>query len=426
MRRRILLAILLAVAVTACALGIPLGYTALTEVDSVTRGDLGARAEAVATIIDDQIAAGEQPNLDTARAGIPPDGEILLSTPRYGILTVGVRPDDAISEHASVVDGGTVRVSAPAGPTRSREAQVAGFVLLLVVLSVAVGTAVAIVTARRLARPLRDVAHRAARLGAGDFRADPARYQVPELDMVTETLDSSAAALAALVQRERDLVGDVSHQLRSRLTAVRLRIEELAGHPDPEVAEDASAALGQVDRLTEVLDELLSTSRRARAHGAEAVELGTELEKIAGEWSGLLRAEDRDLRSRIPDDLSARATPARLREVVGVLLDNARGHGAGTVTLSARRSEGAVLVEVSDEGSGVPDELAGHVFDRGVSGRGSTGVGLTLARALVDADGGRLELSTAAPATFTVFLPAETVPSSRGDRSGMPSEELPR
>ncbi len=426
MRRRILLAILLAVAVTACALGIPLGYTALSEVGSITRHDLDTRAEAVATIVDDQIASGGHPNLEAARAGIPPDGEILLSTPRYGIFTVGVQPDNAISEHASVVNGGTVRVSAPAGPTRSREAQGAGFMLLLVVLSLAVGTAVAIVTARRLARPLREVAHRAARLGAGDFRADPARYGVPELDMVAETLDSSAAALASLMQRERDLVGDVSHQLRSRVTALRLRVEELAGHPDPEVSEDASAALGQADRLTEVVDGLLCTARRARAQGVEAVELRTELETIAGEWCGLLRAEGRNLRTRVPAELVARATPARLREAIGVLLDNARRHGAGTVTLSARRGEGAVLVEVSDEGVGVPDQLAGHVFERGVSGRGSTGVGLAVARALVDADGGRLELSTAAPATFTVFLLAPAATGAMDHDPGAPGEHEPR
>jgi signal transduction histidine kinase len=424
-RRRILLAILLAVAVTACALGIPLGYTALTEVEGVTRHDLGTRAEAVATIIDDQIAAGQRPNLEAARAGNPPDGEILLSTPRFGILTLGVRPDDAISEHASVVGGGSVRVSAPAAPTRSREAQVAGFVLLLVVLSVAVGTGVAIVTARRLVRPLREVAHRAARLGAGDFRADPARYDVPELDMVAETLDSSTTALASLMQRERNLVGDVSHQLRSRVTALRLRIEGLASHPDPEVAEDASAALGQADRLTAVVDELLSAARRARADGAEAVELRAELAKLAAEWADMLRAEGRELRTGIPGDLSARATPARLREAIGVLLDNARHHGAGTVTLAARRGEGTVLVEVSDEGAGVPDELAGHVFERGVSGRSSSGVGLALARALVDADGGRLELSAAAPATFTVFLLAPGT-GTIGDEPAAPSEHEPR
>ena len=64
-----------------------------------------------------------------------------------------------------------------------------------------------------------------------------------------------------------------------------------------------------------------------------------------------------------------------------------------------------IVVEVGDHGDGVPPELAPHVFDRGVSGAASTGVGLALARALVEADGGRLELARTKPATFAVFLP---------------------
>jgi signal transduction histidine kinase len=127
---------------------------------------------------------------------------------------------------------------------------------------------------------------------------------------------------------------------------------------------------------------------------------------------------------RVPDGLIARATPAKLRESIGVLLDNAVRHGAGTVTLSARRGDGTVVIDVADAGNGVPDDLAAHVFERGVSGGGSTGFGLALARALVESDGGRLELSTRQPATFTVFL---SVPRA-GDVRGVkwPAERGPR
>jgi len=72
----------------------------------------------------------------------------------------------------------------------------------------------------------------------------------------------------------------------------------------------------------------------------------------------------------------------------------------------------------------VPDELAAHIFERGVSGSGSTGLGLALARALIDSDGGRLELSTARPPTFTVFLPVPRAADVRGVR--WPAERGPR
>jgi len=119
-----------------------------------------------------------------------------------------------------------LRLAVDAGPMHTRQAQVAALVALVVVATVGIGTLVAIVTARRLASPLRHLGDRASRLGAGDFRLDRARYDVRELDLVAEALDTSATALAQLVQRERELVGDVSHQLRSRLTALQLRLED--------------------------------------------------------------------------------------------------------------------------------------------------------------------------------------------------------
>jgi signal transduction histidine kinase len=262
------------------------------------------------------------------------------------------------------------------------------------------------VTARRLAEPLSDVADRAARLGAGDFRPASGRHGIPELDRVSDVLDTSAAALSDLVQRERELVGDVSHQLRSRLTALQLRLDELAAHPDPSARREAMAALEQTEKLTAVLDELLDAARAARAAGAEVSDLREGLATVAEEWRPALKAAGRSLKFRVPDGLLARVTPTRIREAVGALVDNAIQHGGGIVTLSARSAESSILVEVADSGAGVPEELVPHVFDRGVSVGSSTGLGLALARALVEADGGRLELSRARPAMFTIFLPA--------------------
>ena len=105
---------------------------------------------------------------------------------------------------------------------------------LLVLVSITAGTVVAVVTARRLADPLRDVADRAARLAEGDFRPDPRRHDIAELDRVSDVLDSATVEIAGRLQREHALVADVSHQLRSRLTAVRLRLDELSVHADPD------------------------------------------------------------------------------------------------------------------------------------------------------------------------------------------------
>lgn len=405
MRRRILLAILLAVAVTACALGVPLGYTAMQMVEQLTESSLLSATQRLATSIDQDLDNGVPIDLTQLALIAPDGGEITLQLqnqpPRTAGPSVGA---DSISESAQV-RGGVVKLAEPAGPMRRLQAEVAVFVVLLVVLSISTGTVVATVTARRLTEPMRHVADRAIRLGAGDFRPDGSRYEVPELDLVADALDTSATALALLVQRERELVGDVSHQLRSRLTALQLRLETLAVASNSETAEDAAAALDQAERLAQVLDELLAAASAARAAEAQPVNLALQLPVMVAEWRELLRAKGRTLKLKVPEGLLARATPGRLRESLGVLLDNSLKYGTGTVTVTARRGDGMVLIEVSDAGPGVPDELAAHVFERGVSGGGSTGVGLALARALVDADGGRLELAVLRPPTFALFLP---------------------
>jgi nitrogen-specific signal transduction histidine kinase len=93
-------------------------------------------------------------------------------------------------------------------------------------------------------------------------------------------------------------------------------------------------------------------------------------------------------------------------------------HGAGRVTLTTRSSGTSVVLEVSDEGPGVPSELGNRVFERAVSGRASTGLGLAMARELAEADGGRLELSQQRPPVFSVFLTAaegEEAPTTAGE-----------
>src|SRR6266545_1365090 len=120
MRRRILLAILLAVAVTACALGIPLGYTAFQVVESLTREDLAARAQQVATTLDDELAAGHQLDLSKVELAVPPGGRLVVQANGQE-LTFG--PDlrgDTVSEEVPIVHQGRVRLAVDAGPMHTR------------------------------------------------------------------------------------------------------------------------------------------------------------------------------------------------------------------------------------------------------------------------------------------------------------------
>jgi signal transduction histidine kinase len=402
-RRRILQSTLLVVAITALVLGGPLAITTWRLVEDIHRADLLSRLEQVAARLD-SAGALDRASVELA---VPTGGRLVLQRTGEPDQVIGADVgDDPVAESLPFAPGDVLVMQEPLRLMRTEQIQVTLVVLLLVVLSVGAGAVVATVTARRLAEPLRGVADRAARLGAGDFRAVPDRHGIPELDRVSDVLDTSAVALADLLQRERALVGDVSHQLRSRLTALQLRLDELAAHPDPTARSEALAALEQAERLAEVLDDLLEAARAARAAGAEPRDLRETLSAVAEEWRPALRAAGRSLKVRVPDGLLARVTPARIREAVGALLDNAIQHGAGTVSLSARAAETSLLVEVTDAGAGVPEELVPHVFDRGVSVGSSTGLGGARARARGEAAGWRRELSRARPPVFTIFLPA--------------------
>jgi signal transduction histidine kinase len=263
------------------------------------------------------------------------------------------------------------------------------------------------VLARRLARPVEELAEAAARLGAGDPRPLGRRYGVADLDQVADGLDTSARRLSSLLAADRELAVDASHQLRTPLTALSMRLEEMiAAADDPEVVrEEGSAALSQAERLADVVTQLLSPARRAAASAAL-----TGIDEIVRqqviEWEPAFRRARRKLVVIGARDLQAYVTAGGLAQVLATLLDNALMHGGGTVTLQTSQSARSVVIEVRDEGKGVPPELVSRIFERSVSGRPEgTGLGLALARTMAAADGGRVVLVKAKPATFAVFLP---------------------
>ncbi|CAM2938027.1 sensor histidine kinase [Skermania piniformis] len=420
MRRRILLAILAVVVLTALVLGLPLTYTAWLWVEDITRNGLQDRLNRIAVEVvaqEGQRGIVEGPLDVRAIQPLIPDGgrlTVVYPTPldNASRLDIGAPPiGPSLAESLSMGTSGSLRIEVSSADMRRLQRQAVGAVGLVVLGSIAAGAGVGVLTARRLADPLRDVAARAARLALGDFRPDPRRHGIAELDRVSDVLDSATVEIAGRLQREHSLAADVSHQLRSRLTAVRLHLDELSVHPDPAVVGEAEQAMAQVDRLTTAIDDLVRASRTDGAAARTPVAVLAELTGVVGEWEPAFADAGRALRLAGDPELRAPVTGTRLREAVSVLIDNALGHGDGACTVTVRpiRGErGTVCVEVRDEGGGISDELAPHVFDRGFSAAGSTGVGLALARALVEADGGRLELQRRRPAVFTLFL--RTVP----------------
>jgi signal transduction histidine kinase len=281
-------------------------------------------------------------------------------------------------------------------------------VAALMAAAVALAAGLTAVLAARLGRPVEELAEAAARLGAGDPRPLGRRYGVADLDQVADGLDTSARRLSSLLAADRELATDASHQLRTPLTALSMRLEEMiAAADDPEVVrEEGSAALSQAERLADVVTQLLSPTRRATASAAALTGIDEIVRQQVTEWEPAFRRAGRKLVVIGVRDLQAHVSPGGLAQVLATLLDNALMHGGGPVTLQTSQNSRSVVIEVRDEGKGVPPELVSRIFERSVSGRPEgTGLGLALARTMAAADGGRVVLIKPKPATFAVFLP---------------------
>jgi signal transduction histidine kinase len=284
-------------------------------------------------------------------------------------------------------------------------------------LAVAVAVALAMIQAKRLTQPLQELAGAADRLGSGDASPVGRRYGVPELDRVAERLDGSALRISELLAAEREFAADASHQLRTPLTALSMRLEEMiaaAGQPDV-VEEEGAAALLQTERLADVVSQLLGRTHRPAGRPPALASIDDVVAQQVVEWDPAFRRKNRKLEVAGVKNLTAHVTPGMLSQVIATLLDNALVHGAGSVVIRTSLTPRSVVIEVRDEGKGVPPDLAPRIFERNVSSRpGGTGLGLALARSIAEDEGGQVVLVRPRPAVFAVFLPRE-LPGSDDD-----------
>ena len=273
------------------------------------------------------------------------------------------------------------------------------------VVGVGVAALVAVRHADRLGETLETLRQRVERLAGGDTRPSPLTTGIAEVDRLDEALVRGAQHTARRLASERDFAADASHQLRTPLTALLMRLEEIAATDDlGVVAEESTIAIAQVERLSRVVDDLMSRTRSG-VGASPAVSLDSVLASLQREWQPAFASARRSILVSGERGLGVRATPVALAQILTTLLENSLSHGRGTVEIAARRSGPSVVIEVTDGGEGVPAAIAPHIFERSVSSTGS-GLGLSLARDLAEAAGGRLELVSARPAVFALFLSA--------------------
>ncbi len=297
----------------------------------------------------------------------------------------------------------------------------------------ALGAGIALVIARWVARgmtqPLRDMAQAASRMEAGDYSQRVFTDSRDEVGQLAVAFNRMSSELESLERLRRDLVANVSHELKTPISALRAHLENLLDgveRPDPETLQ---VMLAQSERLGRLVDELLMLSRLESGDvplERERVELAPLVAQVLSEIE-VARADRRvELDDALPADLPpVFADRERVHQVLFNLLDNAVRFTptGGRVTVSASPNNGSVDVAVADTGPGIAAEHLPRVFERFYRidasrsrDDGGTGIGLAIARSVVEAHGGRIwaESEPGSGSTFTFALPVAPAAGGRG------------
>ncbi|MEU1460323.1 ATP-binding protein [Streptomyces sp. NPDC005727] len=419
MRRRLIQSTLAVVLVVIAVFGVSLVIVETRTITSSAQERVESEAVRLASIVDSRILAEENVNSEVLRNPVSKDQYAVIKVPGRAPIEIGSKPEgDVIHATQRGEEGETVTVQEPRSAVTREVGRTLLIIGLVALLAVIAAVLLAVRQANRLASPLTDLAETAERLGSGDPRPRHKRYGVPELDRVADVLDSSAERIGRMLTAERRLAADASHQLRTPLTALSMRLEEITLTDDPDTVKDeATIALTQVERLTDVVQRLLTNARDPRTGSAVTFDLDEVIQQQLAEWRPAYRSAGRAVVSSGKRHLHAVGTPGAVAQVLAALIENSLMHGGGTVALRTRVTGNQAVVEVTDEGPGVPADLGARIFERTISGRNSTGIGLAVARDLAEADGGRLELLQAKPPVFGLFL-SRTPPSRKPEENG--------
>lgn len=431
MRRRAVQMILTAVTVVALLLGVPGAIMGCTLVWNSEQRALDTRVQSLMRAVDRRVSQ-DQPvpeGLVDAWATPLADDEAVawtrVSTPGQDAVVVGKEIEGPrLTSVSTSALGTTVRMEVSSAAAFRKAAGVVSMFVGGMLVSMIVGWALANRLSRRLSAPLIYLAAQAEQIGSGQVRARVRPSGIEEIDLVQEELARTGERMAGRLAAERQFSADASHQLRTPLTALSMRLEEIEMvTTEDEVRQEAQRCLEQVERLTSVVSELLDSGARGGGQ-TEAIHVIEVFNTEREEWEDQFAAAGRQLVFTDEAAQPVLADGAKLAQVLATLIENALRYGAGTTRVVSRRSANkrGVMIDVSDEGDGVDEELAPDVFEYGVSGHGSTGIGLALARDLVQGMGGRLELTQQRPPVFTVSLSA--IPASLDPDRVMPEGPL--
>ncbi|KQV25919.1 MULTISPECIES: ATP-binding protein [unclassified Microcella] len=385
------------------------GADALGEAAHEYRETSGARVvvvdrdgRAIVTSDDDQSSLGgdysTRPEIADALGGSVATGSRDSETLSTSLLYVAV----PVISADSVV--GAVRLTYPSAVIDETVRGRLGVIGSVALITLLISGLAAFVFSASVTRRLTALTASSERLADGDLsaRADP-MLGAPEIRTLARSFNRMAERVSTLIEQQRSFASDASHQLRTPLTALRLRLErarELMAN-DPEAAADRiAAAEAETDRLVAIVEGLLALGRAERRDDLViTVDLAAIARDHVEQWRPLCAELGVDLRVAVPAQpaIPVRAIPGAVEQIVDNLVDNALEVSPPGSTLEVRVDGGAnPTLRVRDDGPGLSDDEIARAFDRFWRGRsatpGGTGLGLAIVQELASSSGARVRL----------------------------------
>jgi signal transduction histidine kinase len=437
-------------------LAIPFGITLGRQLTDQLGNRVEREANAVASAVEDILEV--QPNVDlqaeVERYASQIGGRVLITDPQGVLLADSLQPPgsqapsyrgrpeiasalsgDAVWDvrHSTTLDQdllvsavpvrtgnvvlGAVRISYPMSEVNGSVRRGYWFLGGVGLVALATGLGLAAWLARWISRPLARAATTAREIAQGELDRRVPIEGPPEVQELARDLNLMTEQLQDLLRANREFAVDAAHQLRTPITALRLSLEEALAGADPK--REVTFALQQAERLEKTVDALL-------ALGKEVLSATSSISLRASADEAIASLPRSDFSVRVTGDGDAVASAEHVRQVVATLVENAQRFAASAILVSIDSQGDTARIAIDDDGPGVPDDELNRVFDRFFRGKhpggGGTGLGLSVVRELVRADGGsiRVERSQMGGARFEVSYTAARASSSLANLNPTP------
>ena len=291
------------------------------------------------------------------------------------------------------------------------------------ILSIAVGATaaggVSYISSKRITQPVKQMKQITQKFAAGDLAERVPESDIPELNQLSVSFNSMASSIGDVEQRRRELISDLTHELRTPLTVMRGYLEELAEgriEGTPELYLCLIRETRRLERLIHDLQELSKAEAGYLSIKSQPLSLYPMLTSLVERFADQLLEEGPDLELKCPQDIPPiLADRDRTEQILVNLLGNAiRYTETGSITVEASKENHLVWISVTDTGVGIAASDLPFVFERfwradpsRASHSGGTGIGLAIARRLVELQGGKIEASSklGTGSTFRFCLP---------------------